>query len=70
MASLVWGWQGEGQLLKPGVAVEKLISAKIAKMKSRQEAIFSNRKTFSIPQILPFENEKRVFPYAALYNPR
>jgi hypothetical protein len=53
-------WQSSGSaigLSLTGVPVEKLFSAKFAKIKSRQDAlplqaIFSDRETFCIPQIL------------------
>jgi len=46
------------------VGIEKLISAKIAKMKLRQDAIsaiFSDRKTFPVSQIWPFEMKSEFF---------
>jgi hypothetical protein len=51
------------------VAVEKLFPAKFAKIKLRQDAlwaIFSNRKTFSITQILVIWGERRVFQHPRL----
>jgi hypothetical protein len=48
------------------VAVEKLISAKIAKMKLRQDAIwaiFSDSQDISYPQLLAICDEKRVFQH-------
>jgi hypothetical protein len=52
------------------VGVEKLLPAKFAKMKSRQDApqtIFSGRRDiFSIPPILAVWDEKRVFQHPRL----
>src|SRR5271169_2993514 len=50
--------------MKTGVAVEKLLPAKFAKIKSRQEApqsIFSGRVDIFYPLILAVWDEKRVF---------
>jgi hypothetical protein len=57
-------WRGKSTLVITPVAVDKPISAKIAKMKSRQDAIsaiFSDHKTFSIPQNLTVWSGNRVF---------
>jgi hypothetical protein len=52
------------------VAVEKLLPAKFAKIKSRQDApqsIFSVRLDISIPQILAVWDEDRVFQQPRLF---
>jgi hypothetical protein len=67
MIRMAWiSWQfrtrQQPQLSLPGVAVEKLFPANVAKIKLCQDALYF--KTFSIPQILAVWDEKRVFQHA------
>jgi hypothetical protein len=55
--------------LQSGTVVKKLPHAKFAKMRLRQDALFAmfgERKTFSIHQILAVWDEKRIFQPQAI----